>query len=585
MAFDWMDDAHWRVQSPTQGAKWALSRRKVGDIWQLSLKNEGDSAATVDEVVVFAGAHGMLKDTRAYGEGSQMLSQYEGTLEDLGCITELSDAGHYHLPTTAGMTTVYNMLLCFTKPAATLYAFSSCNRFVGAIRVNGERLELAQNLEGVVINPGETIALESVYAAEGEPHKLLESLAEKLTVAHPKFDLAGAVPTGWCSWYCFGPGVTAKDIENNMDIMRDQLSELTYVQIDDGYQAYMGDWLTPHPNFGDLDGLLHGIHDAGFEPAIWVAPFIAEGKSKLFTDHPDWFIKDDLGAPLSSAAVSFGGWRNGPWYMLDGTHPGAQTYLEHVFRSFRNEYGIKYFKLDANFWGCMPHGSRYVENATSVEAYRAGMEAVIRGAGHDSVILGCNAPMWSSIGVVNCMRVSNDLSRNWAWSKIQTRECLWRNWQHNRLWVNDPDVVTLLNSKKRQLGGNGEWIDVSTSAMTENELRYHRTAMFATAGMVLVGDDMARYGADEFKLIKKMAPPHPVAAQFADADMRVGLMPGDPIGFVCLFNDTDAALAFDVPCSAARAFDHWTDAPVAVADGVISIELPAHDAMLIRCEM
>jgi alpha-galactosidase len=97
--------------------------------------------------------------------------------------------------------------------------------------------------------------------------------------------------------------------------------------------------------------VLRQIRDRGFEPAIWVAPFIAEEGSHLFKEHPGWFVKDETGQPLRADRVTFGGWRRGPWYALDGTHPDAQAHLERVFTTMRNEWGCTYFKLDANFWG------------------------------------------------------------------------------------------------------------------------------------------------------------------------------------------------------------------------------------------
>lgn len=130
---------------------------------------------------------------------------------------------------------------------------------------------------------------------------------------------------------------------------------LKYIQIDDGYQPHMGDWLSVTDKFnGGIRKICAVIKKAGFEPAIWVAPFIAEEGSKLFGEHPDWFVTDGEGKPLASDRVSFGGWRCGPWYMLDGTHPGARAYLTHVFRVMKEEWGIHYFKLDANMWERSP---------------------------------------------------------------------------------------------------------------------------------------------------------------------------------------------------------------------------------------
>ena len=79
-----------------------------------------------------------------------------------------------------------------------------------------------------------------------------------------------------------------------------------------------------------------------------------------------------------------------PWYVLDGTHPEVQTHLEQVFRTLRTQWGIHYFKLDANFWGAI-HGGRFHDPAaTRVEAYRRGMAAILRGAGEGP---SCSAAM------------------------------------------------------------------------------------------------------------------------------------------------------------------------------------------------
>ncbi|NIP98251.1 MAG: alpha-galactosidase, partial [Akkermansiaceae bacterium] len=73
-------------------------------------------------------------------------------------------------------------------------------------------------------------------------------------------------------------------------------------------------------------------------------------------------------------------------YMLDGTHPGARDYLRHVFRTMREEWQCRYFKLDANMWGALPFGRRHDPQATRVDAYRAGMQAIRDGAGEGSFI-------------------------------------------------------------------------------------------------------------------------------------------------------------------------------------------------------
>ncbi|GFZ78978.1 hypothetical protein GCM10008018_25660 [Paenibacillus marchantiophytorum] len=232
-----------------------------------------------------------------------------------------------------------------------------------------------------------------------------------------------------------------------------------------------------------MKALCQSIKQKGFEPAIWVAPFIAEKESSLFKNHPDWFIKNERGNPLSSDVVSFGGWRCSPWYMLDGTHPGAQDYLTHVFKTMRDEWGCRYFKLDANMWGALHGGTYYQLNTTRVEAYREGMKAMLLGAGADSFLLGCNAPMWPSLGIVHGMRTTDDTLRSWGNFKKVANECFWRNWQHNKLWVNDPDCLLLENNDRhKQITPDGRLVKLK-SVLTDDEFLFHATHILCSGGI------------------------------------------------------------------------------------------------------
>src|SRR5215213_86144 len=187
-------------------------------------------------------------------------------------------------------------------------SITSCRRFNGQFFLRDSALKVVLDLEGLEINPGETWRLEEFTFQTGKDRAaLLENLAKRLNVNHPPLEFAEP-PTGWCSWYCFGPRVTAEQVLDNLDFIARNAPNLKYIQIDDGYQPAMGDWLETGKAFGgDVRGVLRKIRERGFEPAIWVAPFIAEERSNLFQQHSDWFIVDADGKPLRSDRVTFGG--------------------------------------------------------------------------------------------------------------------------------------------------------------------------------------------------------------------------------------------------------------------------------------
>jgi alpha-galactosidase len=546
-----------------------LSRKWNGSICRSSLTNKGNQPVRVKEVVLFSIPHTLAPQTGLYGEGFQMLSQTGGTLEkpvDLGYYT---DRSHYKIPQPGVATTVYNLLLL--RPPGSPYhllAFSSCRRFAGKFSIYKGRIDVLLDTENLTLAPGETWNLEEFMTADGQDRdSLLTELANRIRKNHPRRAQFKRPPTGWCSWYCFGPSVTAAQVLENLDFIAKNIPQLKYVQIDDGYQSAMGDWLESGKAFGgDVRKVLKQIKERGFEPAIWVAPFIAEEDSQVFREHPDWFVKNDSGKPLKSSDVTFGGWRHGPWYALDGTHPEVQKHLETVFKTMREEWGCTYFKLDANFWGAIHGGHFHDPKATRVEAYRRGMEAVRRGAG-DSFILGCNHPLWPSLGLIDGSRSSMDVTREWANMAHIARENLLRAWQNGRLWWNDPDAVVL------------------TGDLSEEEFRFHATVAYASGGMVLSGDDLPKLTPARLEMLRKLSRPTGAAAQFADDSLRVGVIGDRKISAVCLFNweDTARPIKFGFQ-DKVHLKDYWTGEDLGARSEFIMDSMPPHSARLLLVE-
>lgn len=558
--------AEWQALAPDGSvlADVLLERQWNEGACTLKLRNGGQSAVRVGNVCVFRFAHGLSSETPMYAEGSQMLSQTAGSIgmpEDVGGYT---DAKHYRLPTAEGAFTGYNLLHFDTPEAGSpLLAFTSCRRFGGKFQIGPERLDVVLDVDGLELGSGEAMELESFEVFEGrtlEEH--YAALAAALRKAHPPIH-GEKPPQGWCSWYCFGPSVTAEQVMANLEFIAREMPSLRYIQIDDGYQSAMGDWLDTGKAFGgDVRTVLQQIKARGFEPAIWVAPFIAEAGSQVFQQHPDWFMKGEDGKPLASNEVTFGGWRRGPWYALDGTNPEVQLHFENVFRTMREEWGVTYFKLDANFWGAMPQGRLYDKTATRIEAYRRGMEAVRRGAG-DAFLLGCNHPLWPSLGLIHGSRSSNDISRRWRIFRQVARENLLRGWQNGTLWWNDPDVVLL------------------TGDLSDDEFHFHVASIYASGGMLLAGDDLPQLSTARMGMLRKLSPPTGQAAVFG-SDLAEGRLRQRDRELVFLFNWTEQAESRVVETrGAARATDFWTEENVEIPSGRLAVTLPLHGARIL----
>ena len=543
-----------------------VTRRWKGSICNSHVTNHGREPIKIKEIILFDLNLSLPSSTRLYGEGFQMLSQTGGTLGQPSDLGNYTDAKHYKL--SAPAKAFYGMMMLSPSTRDNhLLAFTSCRRYIGQFYLNNPSLQVVVDTEGGELKPGETWQLESfTYQSGADREQLLDNLATQLISNHPPLRFP-TPPTGWCSWYCFGPRVTAKQVLDNLDFIAKHTPGLRYVQIDDGYQPAMGDWLDTGAAFGgDVQGVLKQIRQRGFEPAIWVAPFVAEEKSKIFQQHPNWFVKDSEGQPLRSDRVTFGGWRRGPWYVLDGTHPEVQQHFETFFRIMKRDWGCTYFKLDANFWGAI-HGGRFHDpRATRIEAYRRGMKAILRGV-EDSFVLGCNHPIWPSLGLIHGSRSSNDIKRTWERIETTARQNLSRNWQNGRLWWNDSDAIVL------------------TGELPDNEFQFHATAIYASGGMLLSGDDLTKISADKLGMLRKLQPPTGVAARFEDDSFRVGRMQLGKREVVSVLNWTNTPQDISIRLKrSTRITDFWTDANLGTHTDTFEIkQMPARSGRLLLC--
>jgi alpha-galactosidase len=271
-----------------------------------------------------------------------------------------------------------------------------------------------------------------------------------------------ASPAGWCSWYQFSTEdfiglLNEDDIRSNLEAMRELEEELPLkiIQIDDGYQSEIGDWLSFNDSFPEgLTPLASSIHQAGFTPGLWLSPFIVHPKSKLTAQHPDWLLRNRFKRPVN-AGFLWGRFMQG----LDLTHPDAMAYIKDVIHTAVDKWGFPYLKLDFLYAAALP-GRHRDASRTRAQVMRAGLEAVREAAGEDTFILGCSCPLGSAVGLVDAMRISPDTARRWNSSYRGIRyyirdepsfpsafnaahSSLVRSNLHRRWWINDPDCLLL----------------------------------------------------------------------------------------------------------------------------------------------
>lgn len=388
------------------------------------------------ELTIFKGKVA-ASDTKIFSEGFQMLSIVSGTFSDVTNLSRCPDDREPYVKAVLKDTREgYNFLMYKDKDEWILLGFTSCCKWIGRFDIGSDGT-LAVVHECEVTNQDNMLSEYFVILHASSKAAVLRELTDLVNTHHKKRSFK--TPTGWCSWYCYYENISQELIEENLNVLKDK-DYLEYVMIDDGYQTHMGDWLSFSDKFpSGFEKLTEKILSAGKKITLWVSPFIASAQSDLFKNHPEYFVAGDDSRPLCSDKLTYSGWREAPWYMLDFSVPEVCSYIHKIFSYFTDTLKITSFKLDAGYWGAVK-GCRFRGNISRIENYRKGLEVIARATGGKAMILGCNAPMWPSLGLVDAMRITDDIVRDHDRIREIANQVLARLWQE-KLWIIDPDCL------------------------------------------------------------------------------------------------------------------------------------------------
>jgi alpha-galactosidase len=293
------------------------------------------------------------------------------------------------------------------------------------------------------------------------------------------------VYTGWTSWYNYYNNINEQQVMENIEAFRD--IPIDVIQIDDGYQTAVGDWLSVSSKFPNgMKYIANTIKLNGNKAGIWISPFICEKKSYLFKNHKDWIVHD--GDELQRAG--YGSLWGGEYYSLNIYNHEFQEYLKKVFTVIIEVWGFEFIKLDFLYAA----GIKPIENKTRAEIMYDALE-LIKEYTKGVETLGCGVPIAPALGKFDYCRIGSDMSTFWEDEAIKLCNFRERNSTINSLFntiyrrhfngygfSNDPDVIMLRS--------------------IDNELNYaqRKTLLLINlvlGGMLFISDNIKLYDENE----------------------------------------------------------------------------------------
>jgi len=460
-------------------------------------------------------------------------------------------------------------------------------------------LQVTCQADGVPLPPEGRLTSEWIYLEPTSVQVLdplaryAEAVARQMRARVPK-----QVATGWCSWYYFFGQVNEQDFVANLEEIaksRDEMP-LSTVQLDDGFQADVGDWLTVNEKFPQgLAWLAERAQSAGLTPGLWLAPFIVKPSSRTAREHAEWLLHDERGQ-LVSSGYNWGQFTQA----LDPTHPAAQDYVRRVVSQVVDEWGFPYLKLDFLFAAALP-GQRHDPETTRAQALRRGLELIRETAGQKVFLLGCGCPLGPGVGIFDAMRIGPDVAPDWnprlfnisavwrdesgmASARNAIRNTLVRSALHGRWWHNDPDCLLARDKDTR---------------LTEDEVQSLASVIGLSGGLVLASDDLPALPLDRRRYLTALLPA--LGERAVPLDLLEREMPelyvlrmkrewGEWL-VVGVFNwdDKPGSRALDLKRLGLDAiqphhvFDFWEGRYMCVTDGCVTLDsIPAHGAHLLR---
>lgn len=180
-----------------------------------------------------------------------------------------------------------------------------------------------------------------VYNQQKDPDEVLNTSVADFTRKHlgvRLFELAQKPTFVYNTWEPFNKNINEKLV---MELAKSAAEAgMKEFIIDDGWSDNYGDWTIDKKKFPNgLKPVFDYIKSLGMKPGLWVSVGSASPESKVYREHPEWFVLDEKQQPYNLH------WEDSTMVTACFS-TGWSEYIKKVLMKMALEYGLEYMKLD-----------------------------------------------------------------------------------------------------------------------------------------------------------------------------------------------------------------------------------------------
>lgn len=373
----------------------------------ITLTNKGNTPITIERISVSIPIKAQLSDNLDMVFGGSCMGRTPLLNQKVGSQTNRSSSNMYEM-------------LRLSDSQYLFAGATSWRIFMPNFTLKQGAFEVWSDGEGKQLKPGQTIEYEQILLRRANNWlELLDQFGTAIASENKITKLKPADFKGWATWDYYGRVFTSKDIYGNMDQLNQLAPEVNMIQIDGGWWTERGDYKTLHSGLlpGGIKEIVNRITAEGKTPGIHFDGFRGDEASEIYQTHPEYFLHDQDGKLIVD--VNEKADKVMRYIYFDYSHPGARAHIADCIKNMKDNWGIRYFKVDFMRYGLendtklrnkhVKSFKAYDPTITGVERFRLGMKTMREAMGDDIYFLGCSAVFGPTIGFVDGMRTGADI--------------------------------------------------------------------------------------------------------------------------------------------------------------------------------